>query len=335
MVKTFCLAVSLALSAVPQQKSAADGSVWDKVKGSLLVVEHLGQPTGVAALIDPAGLLLVHKSALRGGVINLRGQDGSVYIAVIVSEDDVTQTALLQAPPPLAPRALSVASEARAGQRIVAATAAGPAFGQIVATDRVGQMRPSLRYLPLSEVWMESGSSTQGPAVLVNEQGEIVGLLGASLAENSAPGAAKASASGGGAEAEFPADYGPRSLQVSYAIGPRVMRRVVEGFRSPARSVHHPTIGVLFRMSSGAGGVILDTVLAGSTAEAAGLRAGDRVLRVEGKSVKDSVQLAIALFEAAPGSTITIEFERDGQTKVARVAVAGQETTLTSRTIHL
>lgn len=315
-----------------------DGAAWERAQSGIVVLEHLGLPTGVAAVIDERGLLLAHKTSLRTGPMAVRMRDGSILTATVVAQDEVTQATLLQIPPILTElRALSVASTARAGERVLAATPAGPVYGQIAGTDRVGQMRPSLRYLPLSEVWLEASAATQSSSVLVNERGEIVGLLGASLAEEPRPSAQKESFGGGagvGASAAR-ADYGPGSLQVSYAIGPKVMKRVVDGFRSPSREVKHPTVGILFRMSSGAGGVILDTVLDGSTAQLAGLRAGDRVLTVEGKTISDSVQLAVALFEATPGSSITIVYERDGQTKTAEVKVTSQEVVLTSRTIHL
>lgn len=334
MVKTFYLVASLVLAVMPQQKAAVDGSAWEKAKEGLLVVEHLGVATGVAALIDQQGLLLVHRSALRTGPMSVRMHDGTILSASVVGQDEVTQTAVLQIVPIFAgTKALGVAMGSAQGERILAATAAGPVFGQIAATNRVGQMRPSLRYLPLSEVWLESGSATLAPAVLVNERGEIVGLLGASLAEESPASALLEGANQAGARSN--ADYGPGTLQVSYAVGPKVMKRVVDGFRSPSRVVKHPTVGVLFRMSPGAGGVILETVMDGSTAQVAGLRPGDRVVSVDGKAISDSVQLAIALFEASPGDTVTIIYERDGQNRTAKVLVSGQELVLTSRTSHL
>jgi S1-C subfamily serine protease len=299
---------------------------------SVLVVEQFGAATGVAVVISADGLLLAHASALRPGASTLRTRDGQVFAAVRVAEDSVTQTVLLQTPAGVSlPPALPVATKVVPGAVVVAVSPAGTVRGQVAAVGRVGQMRPSLRYVPLTEVWLESSAAGSVPTVLVDASGSLVGLLGASLAEPEEATRAPAARSTGEAAA---ADFGPGKLEVAYAVGPQVLARVVEGFRSPSHKVAHPTVGILFRMSSGAGGVILESVQPGSTAEQAGLRAGDRVVSVDGVAVRRSTDLAAILFAAKPGGKLEVVYERDGKQATAEVRVAAQEAELTSLTIQ-
>jgi len=64
-----------------------------------------------------------------------------------------------------------------------------------------------------------------------------------------------------------------------------------------------------------AAGVIIKEVLAGSAAAAAGLRAGDRLLTIDGRwtdSVTDCYQAAGAL---KPGTPVKVRIQRDGEEK--------------------
>ncbi len=63
---------------------------------------------------------------------------------------------------------------------------------------------------------------------------------------------------------------------------------------------------------------IVGRALPGGPADRAGLRAGDRVLSVDGQSVRDFVAL-VEIISALPGREIVVEYERDGVTNRARV----------------
>jgi len=60
-------------------------------------------------------------------------------------------------------------------------------------------------------------------------------------------------------------------------------------------------------------GVRIESVLPGSPAEKAGLRAGDRIVAIGGRAIADLRAYSEVLKAHAPGDTITIEFERDGE----------------------
>src|SRR5262245_46055465 len=60
-------------------------------------------------------------------------------------------------------------------------------------------------------------------------------------------------------------------------------------------------------------GVLLQGVVPGSPAEAAGIRAGDRIVRFDGASVANLEELAARLYSARPGQVVANEVLRDGE----------------------
>jgi len=70
------------------------------------------------------------------------------------------------------------------------------------------------------------------------------------------------------------------------------------------------------------GALIVTKVLPDSPAEAAGLRQGDILARVDGHSLKDAKILSARLAQAGPGGTIRLEYYRDGKTAAAKLLLA-------------
>lgn len=61
------------------------------------------------------------------------------------------------------------------------------------------------------------------------------------------------------------------------------------------------------------GAVLVTTVTVGSLAEAAGLRAGDLLLAANGRQLHDAAQLELWLRTLAPGQSLVLQLQRDGQ----------------------
>jgi S1-C subfamily serine protease len=78
-----------------------------------------------------------------------------------------------------------------------------------------------------------------------------------------------------------------------------------------AESVVPGTIGIL--VETGPAGVVVAAVGTDGPAAAAGLRVGDVVLRYKGVSVADSRQFYALMLDSAPGSTVQVEFLREGR----------------------
>jgi hypothetical protein len=69
-------------------------------------------------------------------------------------------------------------------------------------------------------------------------------------------------------------------------------------------------------------GVVVKEVLAGSAAAAAGVKAGDRLLTLDGRWTDSLVDLYTAAGYAKPGSTVPLTVRRDGKEMVLKVKVA-------------
>lgn len=79
-----------------------------------------------------------------------------------------------------------------------------------------------------------------------------------------------------------------------------------------------PFLGVTPGKESDEKGVELGTVVSGSAAEKMGLQAGDRILKLNGKSVEDFGDLAEYISEQKAGDKLSVEYVRDGKTATAK-----------------
>ena len=303
------------------QAPSSEAITWNLVRQSVAFLYHGNQPIGVAALIDDSGLFLTHMSLVRGIHTIAKFDDGSLPMSMLlIASDEHTQLALLQPSywemgkrQPIAVSAFAL----ERGAPVTVATAQGPIRGEFVSDSRVGMMRPSLRYMPLSEIRFESSAGKIGGSMVFASNGQLIAVLGATLTRSQRALESERELSLSDITRGLAPDkYGPKGLTVGYAISQDVLRRVVVGFKSPTRRVQHPTIGIFFKASISGRGVQLVSVMPGSPAGLAGLMAGDVVLDVSGISVNDPVELASILFSKSIGDTITIRYMR-GLTKTS------------------
>jgi len=70
------------------------------------------------------------------------------------------------------------------------------------------------------------------------------------------------------------------------------------------------------------GGALISEVFKGDPADQAGLRPGDVILEVNGKSIKDTHQLLIIIASFQVGEKVNVKVSRDGQEKTFQVTVA-------------
>ncbi|MBS1714781.1 MAG: serine protease [Armatimonadetes bacterium] len=323
----FCSAVSLFVVAhavaAGQQQAALQDPVWEKVKPVLARIDGIGQPAGLAVLIDARGFFLAHRSAVQldavVGTIN-----GRLVPMTLTAVDEQTQLALLRAEnwPITGPEPVKVTGKLALGSKVVAATPTGPLRGELVRDNRIGQIKPSLRYAPLSEIRLESNIAPIGGALVFDSSARLVGVLGATLVSPANVGQNTLTKT-------FDRDakqsnYGPQGMTVAYALSPAVLERVVQGLLSPSHKVLHPSIGVFFR-SGPEPGALLEEVVAGSSADKAGLKVGDLVVAVDGKPVQSHVDFAIAVFQSNVGDTMELKVRRAGVDLTVRVPVVSQQ----------
>jgi M6 family metalloprotease-like protein len=84
-------------------------------------------------------------------------------------------------------------------------------------------------------------------------------------------------------------------------------------------------IGVLLGDPGKEEGVPIDQISPGSPAAAAGLKAGDALLKIDGKPVTGRAGLRDILEPKAPGDTITLTYRRDGKVQDVKLKLAADE----------
>jgi serine protease Do len=143
---------------------------------------------------------------------------------------------------------------------------------------------------------------------LVNVHGELIGI-----------NTAIASPTGGSVGVGFaiPSNMARAAMQSLIKTG-----RVVRGFLGASTQDVSPSLGKIFRLPDVKGAIVTDIQGKGS-AERAGLKRGDVVVRFDGRDVMDSGQLRNLIAQAAIGSKHRLDFIRDG--KLLQVELLVQE----------
>jgi serine protease Do len=133
---------------------------------------------------------------------------------------------------------------------------------------------------------------------LVNINGEVVGI-----------NTAIASPTGGSVGVGFaiPSNMARAAMQSLLKTG-----RVVRGLLGASTQDVSPMLGKIFRLPDVKGAIVTDVQAKGS-AERAGLKRGDVVVRFDGRDVMDSGQLRNLVAQASIGSKHRLELIRDGK----------------------
>lgn len=293
------------------QLSPADLDAWTRVLRSIVRLED--RSGTIAILIDAKGLFLSADTPLAVPKVRAVTADGRVLTLQFLTSDDASQLTLWQSEPGEVGDLLPVVIADRAsvtGEVVYAATSDGPTKGHFVAWGRVGVMRPSLRYVPLSEIRFEAVPKPLGGAPVFLSGGRLAGLVSATLEPVTITPRGEPS----------PATFGPVGLTVGYALGTTVLDRVVTGFRSPSRRPEHPTIGAFFRDGSEPGARVVE-VMEGSPAAKAGLREDDLIIQLDQAIVSDAVDLAALLFDQRVGRVVRLTVRRKGEADPITLAV--------------
>src|SRR6185503_16949042 len=131
---------------------------------------------------------------------------------------------------------------------------------------------------------------------------------------------------------------------IGFAAPSNIVRTVYEQLRKTGR-VRRGVIGVRAQtitppLATGLGlgldrGVVLSDVTPAGPAEAAGLKAGDVVLALDGKPMENARQFDVNLYRRAPGDSVMLSVRRGEQTLEAKVPVVPRPDDASERLLAL
>jgi len=114
------------------------------------------------------------------------------------------------------------------------------------------------------------------------------------------------------------------SIGLGFAIPIDTAKRIADEIINTGTS-STPIIGVQLDMSYTGPGAQLSVVTAGGPADQAGLQQGDIVTAINGDTVADPTQLVVQIRSFAPGDSITLTVDRNGQTTDIPVTLAASQ----------
>ncbi|MBI1352691.1 MAG: PDZ domain-containing protein [Actinomycetales bacterium] len=102
------------------------------------------------------------------------------------------------------------------------------------------------------------------------------------------------------------------SIGLGFAIPIDTAKRIADEIMKTGSAVT-PVIGVQLDMNYTGPGAQIADVTAGSGAAQAGLQAGDIITAIDGKAITDPTELVVTIRSYAPGDTLNVTAERNGQ----------------------
>lgn len=301
--------------------NAYQSAAWSSIVDSVAVLpDSNGQPFGLAILIDDKGYFVAHISSLVTEPLNAKMSGGLDVELKRIAFDKETQLVLLAAQKwtPEKRQPLRLAPEAKLGELMVA-TVKGPVAAQLTSLSRPGLFLPSMRFVPLAEIQMEAKDVPVGGGIVFDNAGNLIGIMGAVLnpVEAQTQEVIQNVRSNAG-------QFGPVGLTVGYALGPKILTRVVDGFRRDDHRVQHPSVGIFFKEGSAPGQIVVDDITPGSPCNLAGVQKGDQIIAANGVPMASVIDLAALLFELEPGNELTLKLYRNGTTLDCKMTVGVQ-----------
>ena len=297
-----------------------------------------GQGSGV--IFDKKGHILTNNHVVTAGgtgsTISVTLNDNRTYAATVVGTDPTTDLAVIMltnAPKNLKAIALGDASTLTVGEPVMAVGnplgLAGTVTTGIVSalnrpvttstdpsTDPLGQQSnadPVVTNAVQTSAAINPGNSG---GALVNAGGQLIGINSAIASLETSSGSSSQSG----------------NIGIGFAIPVNEARSIASQLITSGVATH-PYLGVSSKDGVIADGsakraaAVLTTVVGGTPADKAGLRAGDAIIAVDGNSIDGSLSLVAQVRERTVGDKVTLTFVRDGQTKNINVTLISKPTT--------
>jgi len=270
---------------------------------------------GSGVIVDSKGYIVTNRHVVeKADRIRVKVEDdppGVLHDAKVIGTDQETDLAVIKidADKPLPIAKLGNSESMQVGDWVLAV---GSPFGLSetvtagIVSAKGRNIVPNRQFQSFiqTDAAINPGNSG-GP--LVNMAGEVIGINTAILTDTNA------------------------YAGVGFALPSNTVVTVYNQLIGPEHRVQRGSIGIIFSAQenpaiarvygTGAGGVTVSDVTAGSPAEQAGLKVGDTIISVDGKAVKNGDDLVSDIASRKPGTKVVLGFVRNGKKQDATVTV--------------
>jgi putative serine protease PepD len=261
--------------------------------------------TGTGFVYDTDGHILTNEHVIDGAsTVSVKLSDGSTYKATVVGSDTSTDIAVLKISAPvskLTPLALGDSSAVAVGDGVVAI---GNPFGldDSVTSGIVSAINREISApdsTPIEGAIQTDAAINHGNSggPLLDLQGKVIGITSQIESES------------GGNDG------------VGFAIPSNLVHTIATQLISTGK-VAHPLLGV--EVQTQPDGVEIAQVQAGTGAASAGLKAGDVITAVGGKTVKTAEALRAVIAAHAPGDKLSLTILRNAATTTVTVTLGSR-----------
>jgi serine protease Do len=258
---------------------------------------------GSGVIVSADGYVLTNHHVVNGAdVIKVTLNDGREFPAKVVGTDPSSEIAVIKIDAKNLPAiTFSDSDKIEVGDRVLAV---GNPFGigQTVTGGMVSALSRATLGLDYEDFIQTDAAINPGNSggALVDTQGRLVGINTAIL-----------SRSGGSQGIGFaiPANLARNVMEQLVASG-----KVVRGYLGVNLQDVTPALAEGFKLKNSDGALVAE-VMPGSPADKAGLKNGDVIVSLNGKTVTDARHLKLSVGGLAPDTKATVEIVRDGEAK--------------------
>jgi putative serine protease PepD len=297
-----------AATPVAPARSATDVSgLYERVSPGVVSVEvrtGTGAGTGSGFVVDGDGHILTNDHVVQDAqTVRVRFDEGGPIAAKVVGTDPSTDIALLKIDPSahkLTPLALGSSKTLKVGQSAIAIGSPYRLQGTLTTgvISAIGRSITAPNNFPIENVVQTDAAINPGNSggPLLDASGRVVGV-NAQIATNTG------------------ANDG-----VGFAIPIDTAKDVLPDLKS-GKAIARPYLGVSTSDPDTGTGANVERVVGGGPAGDAGLRPGDRIVAIDGRTIEKSADVATAVIARNPGDKVAVKVRRGGSDRTITVTL--------------
>jgi len=265
------------------------------------------QAEGSGFVVDTNGDIVTNAHVVEGETaIKVRFQTGKTVKATLVGTDESTDIAVIKVnvdASQLHPLTWGNSSSVQVGQDVAAI---GSPFG-LQGTLTAGIVSALNRTITAPNNYSIAGAIQTDAAInhgnsggpLLNTAGDVIGV-----------------------NAQIDSDSGGND-GVGFSISSNAAKSVADTLISGGK-VQHAYLGIRVSDASNGGGAEIVSVVSGSPADKAGLKAGDVITSIDGTTIENGDALTAAVAAHKPSDVVSVDVTRNGDTKTVKVTLGGR-----------